>query len=782
MRTKLKILSGYAILEQLDIPKEKTLAPEVAHHILVVDRSGSMYYDINRLKQSIEQAIAVESYGNPDVLTTLISFSSQGDLTLHWLGIPVEEVMKLNKPYIQEIRSLKATYLTGMSQALHLALENIRPDQTTGITLFTDGYANDPSPSWENRALADFVEKARKIPGLFMNCVGYRSWCDWPRLNAMSNALCGKTVQAKSFKDVLDVMKDTQELLAHGVRPVTVVESRGAKFLMGLIGDKVVATYDDLTLTGLSEDDKPLVYGVSFVEKRPRDVLSATRQQRWLYGALAYAYLSLGDLRGAKEALFQSGNKTLYEQHKTALTPSAIADMLTDLQHWVEKQSDRGYSMGRNTRPKHSMNDLVEAINSLPAQSVSLDLDLFWKTYVRRSVKKLLGTRLKDGGILPPAAEVEGVGPCYITKAEWSTTEATLNLRTSRRLRLTDAAGKEVTDVGGIALGLREYRQYTLLGSGELIVKDLPLRIVTKEAWQKLKPFLPPIKANKTFKAGKTYIFRLKDFSLTSEEPIDLPALVARMRAVKHFWAEEKLLKAMEAPEVHVRYTPEQIEALRAFHVTPSLFFSPPTTMPYRDRSTAISQGEIDVYTRYKVLVGDSEVLHKGKLHSGNKALARYFKVTYSGGVQKKPKASGYWRDDFKVEAKPRSPRAKYNAMDDLMEEVYTDLLVRRYEKLTEEDFRDARSVVGNLVELFEEQVRPLVVELGCTGMMPADLEDHFETLDAEGLLQRFPALSLSKKEKEGTFFVHGGGKLIISVFPETADYTPALQTQQAAN
>jgi hypothetical protein len=768
---KMKTVQGYAILAALAIPNAK-VEPEVAHHILVVDRSGSMYYDIAKLKQSIEQAIAVESYGNPEVLTTLISFSSQGDLTLHWSRISVEEVMKLDNPYIGEIRDIQATFLTGMSQALELAIQMVKGDETTGITMFTDGYANDPSPSHENKALANFVEEGRKHSRLFFNAVGYRNWCDWPRLNAMTNALSGKTVQARSFKDVLEVMKDTQELLASGCRPVVELTAPDADYIMAVVGDKVLASIGTLKLAGLSEDDEVLAWGITDTEKPSRGVKSVPRGQEWLYGALAYANLSLGNLREAKEALFQSGNKTAYEAHKTALAPSAIADMLTDLQAWVAQQDNTGFAMGRNVKPKYNMDHLVRALCQLPRNSASLNLDLFWKTYTRRSVKKLLGTRNEDGSITPPKATSEGYGPCYIRGAEWSTTEATLNIGTVRKLAILDANGEKLTEVAHIDLGdMAEFRDYTLLGSGEMVVAELPVVIFNKAAWVILQPYLPNIKANKTFTAGKTYVIRLKDFSLVSEEAPSIESIIRLLASMKDVWAEQKLFNAMKSKEVHTTYTPEQLAALDGYHITGGLYFSPPMTTPYTDKMAAIKAGQIDQYTRYKVMVGDKDVLHSGKYHSGNKALGRFFVVNVGGEKQKSPKLPQYWDDTFEVVSKPRSKRAKYTAMDDIMERVYTDMLVTKGAQFSETDFNAQLAHCAEMVDGFNDIVRPLVIELGCTGMMPEGLGAEYEQLDADELVAKYEC-KLTKAEKEGTFFVFDNGNLIISVFPSVGEYS----------
>ena len=110
------------LLETVSVPVP-TVEPEVTHHIFVGDRSGSMWGDVEGYKNTMKQVLAVEDITNEGVETSLISFSSHKDVTLHWSGVPVSEVNDLSNPYMGEIDSIRATFLTGISQGLYLALE-----------------------------------------------------------------------------------------------------------------------------------------------------------------------------------------------------------------------------------------------------------------------------------------------------------------------------------------------------------------------------------------------------------------------------------------------------------------------------------------------------------------------------------------------------------------------------------------------------------------------------------------------------------------------------------
>jgi hypothetical protein len=768
-------------LEGLHVPKPE-VSPEVTHHVLVVDRSGSMWGDIEKLKQSIEQALAVESFNDESVQTSLISFSSHGDVTLHWSKVAVGEVTDLGKPYIGILRGIRATYLTGISQALDLALEQVDPTQTTGITLFTDGYANDPSAYQENKNLDAFVRKAAEHPGLFFNAIGYRDWCDWPRMNAMTNALSGKTVKARSFKDVLDAMKDTQELLSGSVCPAVKVEAAGeGRMLMAVnrTTGQVNTTYGNLTLRGVGSDDEIDIYKVAKAEVTynvPRGTKVIPKEEAYLFGALASGYTALADIRSAKDLLFASGNKTLWEEHQSAMTPSSLSAMLDDFAVWVKAANNDAYDMGRNVRPKHNLFDLAAVLNALPPKSVGLATGSFYENYRRRSIKRIPGTREDDGTITPPKAEtVAKDGRVYVRGCKFNTSDASVQLETASAVQLKNlATGEIVTEVEYINLDdLKDFRSYTMVSSGERNVEIVPLEVYTKQAWDALTPFMRPSEA-RDFKPGKKCKIRMKRFRMDVDEAPNADEILAALGRKIHAAAAVKAYAAMQDKGAASPYTADQIAALKELHLTPALYFSPPTTTHYADKDEATQKGEIDAFTRYKVFFGTVKILSEKQLKSGNAFLKRRYKVANSKGEEdKKPSLQGYLAGDTYT-VKPLSPRAKETPADVVMNEVFDKILLAA-DRIDNNEItrrlKEARKIVDQVNGLFQ----PLVMEIGCTGLVPADLESSLTRYEPEDFATKFD-VKLGKAEKEGLYYVADNG-LVVSIVPETSWYTVQTPT-----
>lgn len=768
--------SNVYYLEGLNVPTP-SVSPEVTHHVMVVDRSGSMWGDIEKLKQSVEQALAVESFQNEQVLTTLISFSTHGDCTLHWSKVPVDKVTDLSEPYVKILRGIRATALTGISQALNMALDHIDPNQTTGLTLFTDGYANSPSAYSENKALDAFVRKAAEAPGLFMNCIGYRDWCDWPRMNAMTNALSGKTVKARSFKDVLDAMKDTQALLSGKVCPAIQVEAASDDRMLVAVNrttGQVNATFGNLALRGVGSDDQVDLYAVAKAEVTyniPRGTKVIGKDEAYLFGALATAYTNQADIRSAKELLFASGNKTLWESHQSAITPSSLSVMLEDFSTWTRAANNDAYEMGRNVRPKYDLFDLAQVLNKLPPRSVGLVTSEFYEGYRRRSIKRVPGTREEDGTITPANAElVPKDGRVYIRGVDFNTSDASVQLGTECAVDLKSLkTGEIVREVEFINLdNLKDYRSYTMVSSGERNVERVPVEVYTKQAWDALTPFMIPSEAAE-FKAGKRVRIELRRFRMEAEEAPNADEILASVGRRLHAAAALKGYSAMQDKGAASPFTSEQVTALKEVHLSPALYFSAPTHTHYDDKDAAVAKGEIDSFTRYRVFFGTTEVLSEKQLKSGNAFCARRYKVTDTDGNEvKKPKLDTYLQG-ASYAVKPLSPRAKETAADRVMNEVFDEILLAS-DRIDNDEItrrlKETKKIVGQVNTLLQ----PLVMEIGCTGLLPRDLEGSMTRYEPEDFAAKFD-VKLGKAEQEGIYFVADNG-LVISVVPDTSWYT----------
>ncbi len=105
----------------LDNQQDNLTQSSIAHSIIIIDRSGSMYHDIEQLKEYLWKLLTLDEYLKSDLVITLISYSGLGDVKCHFQRIPITQIMEHNSPYQQEIKNIKVSSSTCISQSLEIA-------------------------------------------------------------------------------------------------------------------------------------------------------------------------------------------------------------------------------------------------------------------------------------------------------------------------------------------------------------------------------------------------------------------------------------------------------------------------------------------------------------------------------------------------------------------------------------------------------------------------------------------------------------------------------------
>jgi hypothetical protein len=80
-----------------------------------------MCSDLPDIRKTVEEILTLDEFNAPDLRVSLITYSSHGDVRLHFEKVTVEEVMTKNSPHIREIRNLQVRGLTCISQGLKMA-------------------------------------------------------------------------------------------------------------------------------------------------------------------------------------------------------------------------------------------------------------------------------------------------------------------------------------------------------------------------------------------------------------------------------------------------------------------------------------------------------------------------------------------------------------------------------------------------------------------------------------------------------------------------------------
>ena len=794
----------HLLVEHQDLKPATQIDPTPSHHIVIVDASGSMWGDMTSMKATIEKVLTLQEFQDANQYVSLLSYSSKGDVMPHFTHVKVSDVNAPGSRYLQEIRNLRVRGLTCISQALNAAKGLCQLGETTCITLHSDGYANDRSPSTERREIAKEIGDLAKLPGVFCNTIAHRGYCDFNLLSSLANSLNGKSIQARDIREVYNALQDTTALLAgQRVSSVKIPIGKADYQVFSSSSDqRVIGTTKDLTVPGLSSGGRKEVYQFTEVSKEVYDSTDVEEASCVPMYAYIVGSLAEGSLNTAKYALVSTRDKFLLERHSRALTGAEIAAFKQEvtgvLLNNYAREYNSEYALDSSITP---VLPILEVLSKW-AGDLSLNTKSLTKNYTRRTLSRIAGVR-KDGELTLPwvAEKIEDSDFAQISSVSISHNTANATIKVHRKLGLVvRESGEEIKEVMGVDLSnLRSYRSYTVVGDGSVHTPQLEIRIADKRAFADLKRVGA---VNGSFFPLTTYVIDLSDRPIVSYsqsfDPKDLDGVVETLSKYRVLGS---ILTALTATSSE-KYTWDQVQELKRHYLSPALYLSLPTTTAHEDLGEAISSGKVDSRVSYKITLGNEKILSVSKFKSANAYLQRRFVVhDDEGDIVKKPTWE-MWRESPNVEVKALSARTKLDAADDIAMPIMSsfwgypsyrgpvvlDILeeanfteeqlkrmggvLRRPESLSDEDiitiFTEALHAVKKAEALlYSTYVSPLAFYVGSTGLIP----DEFKAtaLTAEELLKKVP-LKLSKSEKEGTFFRVGSH--VISVYTENVYFT----------
>ena len=755
-----------------------------SHHVVCIDRSGSMYGDIDEVKSTVEKLLTLSEFRDSTLKISLISYSSSGDVKLHFAKVTVEDVMRSGSPYLGEIRSIRATALTCISQGLAMAETLVDDADVTCVTLHTDGFANDASPTAEAKAIKAAVEKLKKHPNLFANTIGYRDYCDYNLLASISNALSGTCIQAKGIKTVYQSIYDTTKLLAGTMSPAIEVPrgKAGHTMFVSRSARKVLGMADTFMVQGLSPTDDKTAYRLFEIPAADYADLDApvNGENAPVEPILAYSrtQVAAGNLNAAKYAMVSTRCGDLLKDHSRALVSSDIAAMSDGIEGYLFDR--KAFTPSDGYGLPSSGPSVLEVLTYLNAHSkgLSVDLTAFTKGYKRRGIKHIPGTRLADGTVEEPAVSSryrDGDGWAKVNSFDLNRNTATINMLVSQPIDLfLKGAPKRVASVAGVSLDdLKSFNNYTVVGDGMLNAPTLTLRTADAKTLDGLIAMGAPIF---TCTPGQPFNLHLSSLPLVdydlnvSAVGHDTVVRLARLTVLS------KILNGMRKGEPS-GYTAEQVTELKAHYLTPAMYFSPPSTTEYADLAIAIATGKVDTKLSYKVNVGTPTITGIDKLKSGNEYLQRRFSLTFMGKDMEKPTLDYITLADSVWGIKKLSARTTLDSVDELSYPIYEGVLglgegTELAGILKSVGCNDPTAFLADLkganalpavkeairfvdaaIEGVYETIRPLAFYVGATGMVPDSL--GAKAMTAEDFALAYPNAKLSKAEKEeGSFHI----------------------------
>ncbi|OCQ95596.1 hypothetical protein BCD67_10250 [Oscillatoriales cyanobacterium USR001] len=804
---------AFYLVDRINLERKPDDIPEksVAHNIIIIDRSGSMYYDLEPLKTTLIKLLTLDEYNNYQLLVSLISYASHGDVTCHFQRIPIQEVMQINSPYIQEIQKIQTGSYTGMSQSMQLAKSLIKAGELTAINLHTDGYANDPSATSEAAALERICEELKGMD-VFANTISYSS-ADFKLLSKIANTLSGNCIRAGEVKMVYNALYDTAKLLGISVAPPLeepLINEYDYQVFVSKTAKKVNGSSTTLKICGLKADDEGWFYKYQKLSQEEYDKLDIpVAQTDDSVFAFAKANLANGNLNTAKYAVASTFDATLTERHAKALTNSAIADFTEDLEQAIfEPDVLHSHQIGNSVQISDKIS-LLELIKILEEHSNSIIINLkhLQENYQRQGLKRIEGKRDENGKLVKPWLKTEFLdGGEYVQMGSFAINQntATINMLITRKVKLVKVEdGTQIEEVAGILVNdLNTFNNYTIVSDGEVNVKSLRIKISSKAVFDLLKgrgviekDGLPAVE----FDFRSEYDIKLDNLPLV---PFD--GRYSSLDGVFAELAEIKVISSILSAHLKAEsetYTAEQLEELKHHYLSKSLYINFPTTTDYVDLKDAIANGSVDSRVSFKIDIGSKDILNFGKFHSANKFLDRLYEVYHKDTGEKldKPTFDAILDQPVIFRHKTLSSRTKVTKVDDLMKLIFdeflglenngtvaailakvgADSLLRllqakwKGEEVKREEFVVALASANEQLEalaekVYREKVSPLVFYIGSTGLIPDEMEAKAATADEIGA--KYGNLQFSKDEQEGMFFEVGD--CIISVYAKNEYFT----------
>ncbi len=813
---------NYYLVERKKLEhKEENLGkPPVAHSIIIIDRSGSMYGDIEQLKEYLLKLLTLDEYLNSQLVITLISYSSMGDVKCHFQRIPISEIMKHNSEYQQEIKRIRVTGATCISQSLEIAKtlvqefsDSAKDSEFTAITLHSDGFANDPSYNYELKKIETIAEKINKL-NVIINTISYSNSADFKLLSKLANLGSGNCLQANNIKEVYDSLYQTTNLLNGAVSPPIeepLMKGYDYQVFVSQTAKKIVGSNNTLKIAGLKPEDEGIFYKYRQISAEEYKNLSniETAQTDESVFAFIKANLAEGNINTAKYALLSSLDYTLTQAHAKALTNKEIIDFTQDIEQVIFNYKLIKKHQILEQIKIDEQTTILELIEFLEQNknSIIINLKHLQQHYQRRGLKRISGERDEEGNVIKPWLKTEIIdGGEYVQMGEFNINRntATINMLITRKVKLvTTQEGKQISEIAGILVNdLSQYNNYTIVSDGEINVPMLKVKINNKNTFNLLKEKGLLIKDGVT---PDKFDFRAEYDILLQ----NLPLVSFKQKYENLDGVFEELLKLQILASIisaHIKqesdiYTEEQLDELKKHYLSKSLYINFPTTNEYTNLEEALNNGTVDTRISYKIDIGNTEILNLSKLYSANKFLYRLYEGFNRDSREKIDNPTFDLTLDMPIifGHKTLSKRTKITKIDELMRSIFDDFLgitnngivtnilktingyslLRLLEAKWEEKEINRDEFISALTQtqcklnsyiekIYQQKISPLVFYIGSTGLIPDEL--NAKALTADEIQADFPNLKISKSEKDGTFFLTGN--TVISVYPQNEYYT----------
>ncbi|MDZ8094659.1 MAG: hypothetical protein RMZ42_22395 [Nostoc sp. DedQUE05] len=437
--------------------------------------------------------------------------------------------------------------------------------------------------------------------------------------------------------------------------------------------------------------------------------------------------------------------------------------------------------------------------------NIIINIKHLQEDYQRTGIKRIRGIRNENGELLQPWLTTEYIDNAeYVDMGEFqlSRNAATINMLIKRRVKLAKFEDQTPTiEVAGLLVNdLNAFNNYTIVSDGKINVKSLQVKISSKKVFDLLKQ--KGILDAEEFDFRAEYTIQLDNLPLVAAN-----SSYSSIDGLFNELAEIKVLNSIMCAHLKNEsdvFIETQLDEFKKHYLSKNTYINFPTTNEYTDINQALVDGTIDSKLSYKIDIGSQDILNLSKFPSANKFLNRMYRLydKETGEIIMNPSFEMVFNENLAVRHRLLSSRTKITKVDELMKPIFDDFLGLEQNGIVEgilkkvgadslaqlledkqtgkqigkEEMVAALTVANKKLEqyaenIYQDKISPLVFYIGCTGLLPEQMQAKAMTYDEAAA--KYPNLQFSKNEQEGSFFAVGDS--IISIYTKTEYYSKVL-------
>ena len=247
MKKHVKFDENFNLIAQEINSKTTIEVVKSVNHIIIIDVSGSMSWDLPEIRKNLKNKISNLIKGEDDTIS-IIWFSGRNDAGILKEEIHVNSLKQLNDLNDAIDKYLKPVGLTAFTKPLELAndiIERISKNNQDGLfslIFMTDGYSNNDI-SWNNVRNA-VKEISPKLSSSLV--VEYGHYCDTRKLIEISELLGGEKIDCTGFEEYdIVIAKGFTKKLSGGKKVVVEITDKHLfDFAFSIDNDGSVLVYN----------------------------------------------------------------------------------------------------------------------------------------------------------------------------------------------------------------------------------------------------------------------------------------------------------------------------------------------------------------------------------------------------------------------------------------------------------------------------------------------------------------------------------------------------------